>query len=265
MSKRLIGVAALGVILSVVFVGTAQAEQCSSDGKICLVTDTSQPLLTPTTLQFRVTSEATSFGVSGASGASRLVEPGPPGGMGLWETPLGPVESDGSVSLSAGANGPGLSTEATFSVPVLTSVVNPQARIVRQGKRFVAEVSYDGRTTVRTAMSLILAIAPEAAGNSELKWKKGPLVTRPAGHQVIRLALRRRLVLRLCRKYPYCKLTTGLAQYVPLTPSDTPGAEIDQWPPIIGSRIIKRCRPQPQCWIKGLHLLPHPKHKHHRK
>jgi hypothetical protein len=197
----------MGILLTSFAVPTlAQAEQCSPDGKICLVTDTSQPLVTPTTLQFRVTSEADHFN-------GRLVQQGP-GDTNLWDVDFGPewAPSDTVLAVEVNAFSGTVDYRATFQVPVLSPVANLHAQIVRQGKRFVAKVSYDGRTTAQTRFGLVLGI--DQYGVQQIMQKR-KLVTLPAGHQVIQMVVGRSIVQRKCKKYPYCKLLVGVAQAVP--------------------------------------------------
>ena len=236
-----LAIAVLGVaLLGVAFAGTAQAEQCSPDGKICLVTDTSQPLVTPTTLLFRVTSEATHFG--GSFSNSRMVQQGP-GDTNLWEGDLGTTPTDITMAMEALAYNATVDYRATFAVPLLANAGNLQTKIVRKGKRFVAIFRYEGRTPLLTVVKLLLGINPDVAGHY-LK-QKGKLVTRPVGSQVIRVVIARNTVKRLCKDYRYCKLGVRTQQYYSYT--DEQGQKhLNQITPDFvlnyGTRVVKDIR-----------------------
>lgn len=211
--------------LGLIGAGSAQAEQCSPDGKICLVTDVSQPLVPPTKLEFRVASEARYFSVSDPSqNFSRpgpgflltdfgLVEQGPPGGMSRWAGELAPTNADYTFGIEAVASGPTTMDQisrATFSLPTLGSVSNLWTRVVRKGKKFVGEIHYEGRTSITNRVRFTLGLNPDVAGYT-LKWL-GKLVTRPTGQQVIRIVFSRADVMQRCEPYRYCKLGVGVEQ-----------------------------------------------------
>ncbi len=237
----------LGVLLTSFAVPVmAQAEQCSPDGKICLVNDTSQPLVPPTRLEFRVASEARYFQVTDPSQAFRrdgagfvlngfgLVEQGPPGGMSLWAGELAPTDQDYTFGIEAVASGPTTLDQisrATFSLPTLGSVSNLWTRVVQRGKKYVGEVHYEGRTTITSRVGFTLGLNPDVAGYALKRMFK--LITRPGeiGHeQVVRVTFSRADVKRRCEPYRYCKLGIGVTQsyiyldeqgqkrYMPITP-----------------------------------------------
>ncbi|HEY8108756.1 MAG TPA: hypothetical protein VIF43_01990 [Patescibacteria group bacterium] len=233
-SKRFKTIALLGLVLSIALAGTAQAEQCSEDGKICLVTDVSQPTTLPKSLEFRVVSEAQYFdltepvaeygGFTGPSLVIRSVTPveqGPPGGMSRWVADLGPTDEDYTFTMVAIASGPTTQDEVgrlSFPLSTLGSVNNLQTRIVRTKKQFVAIVSYEGRTTIKNEFDLTLGAREggRLVGNPKKKRKVVELPALPAGnHHVIRLVINRKAVQRLCREYKWCGLSMGVQQSVP--------------------------------------------------
>ena len=206
MKKRLIiMIALMGLIPIFAFAGTAHAEQCSPDGTICLVTESSptQPLITPTNIQFEVASEATSFGVSGAGDASRLIRQGPEGGMSLWETPLGPAPSDGTLSLHAYANGPSVDSDSGFAIEALASSINQQVTIRRNKKRVVAIYRYYGRVPLRAGVHITLN---SFKGGTQILAHRGRVQDRDTRWQVLKFALSRKFINRKCRKYPHCSV-----------------------------------------------------------
>lgn len=228
--KQFLLVAVLGVILSLALSASAQAEQCSPDGKVCLVTDISQPVVMPTQLEFRVASEAQYFNVTepignygrltGAGFFIRslvLVEQGPPGGMSRWVADLGPTGEDYTFTVEAIASGPTTSDEiGRLGFPLLTlgSVNNLQTKIIRTKKRFVAIVSYEGRTTIKNEFELSLGAREKGELVSNPKTKR-KVVTLPAGNHVIKLVINRKAIRRLCRKYNWCGLSMSVNQSYP--------------------------------------------------
>lgn len=222
-------VALMGVLLiSFAVPAMAQAEQCSSDGKVCLVTDTSQPFVPPAQLEFRVASEASYLKVTDPTLEGghilpnlALVEQGPPGGMSRWVGTMAPTEVDRTYSVEAVAQKPTSTNDdleevgrATFSVPSLGSVGNLWTRVVRKGKKYVGEVHYEGRTTITNQVTFLLGLNSDVVGHY-LK-DESKLITRPGeiGHeQVIRIVFTQADVKRKCKTYRYCKLLVQVKQY----------------------------------------------------
>ena len=246
--KQLMLVATLGVLLSVGFSGTAQAEQCVADtgffgttGTFCLVTDTSQPLVPPTTLQFRVTSEATAFWVSSASFevyavvcGGELVQQGSPGGMSLWNIDLCPRPDDGLLTLTASATMPAPCTEcsdnveATFQIPVLAAAANLTTTIRRQGKWFVARTSYDGRGPVTADIVFAIESIKHLKSGGEpvgvFKKRRRVEVT-PPGHQEFIQKIPVNAVKQTCRTRTQCQLSS-FANLSVATPDPSDGKDI---------------------------------------
>ena len=222
--------ALVGMLLisfAVVVPALASAEQCSPDGKICLVTDVSQPLVTPTTLQFRVTSEANAFGAFRPSAMDgHLVEQGAPGGMSLWEISLLPVPTDATIDLETNATG--LDTEASFSVSVLATAANLTTTIRRQGKWFVARTSYDGRGPVTADIVFAIESIKHLKSGGEpvgvFKKRRRVEATLP-GHQEFIQKIPVNAVKQTCRKRTQCQLSS-FANLSVATPDPSDGKDI---------------------------------------
>jgi len=201
-------VALVGMLLiSFAVPSLASAEQCSLDGKICLVTDTSQPLVPPTNLQFKVTSEATSFGITGFP--SNLIEQGPPDGVSLWQSTLNAsmARTDSLLVLRALAGGPHVESEGVFSASVLAPTANPSTVIRRSKKRVVAIYRYEGRTTVKG----MITVALNAFDTDDfILLHRGTTMTTGPGPQVLKVALPQSLINRKCKTHPHCSvIATG--------------------------------------------------------
>jgi len=230
--KQSILLAVLGVTLSLTLSAPASAEQCQQAAPIglsqsqepvtiCLLTDTSRSVVLPATLEFKVPAEATRFN-------GTLAGPGP-AGTNIWRSELDPVEafSDGTLMFHARASipwsgpcdpatGEGCGSndyDATFAIPVKSSIANLQTRVVRRGKRYIGIINYEGRTIVASKITFLLGLNHDVVGYYPKQ--RGKRVVRPAGPQVIRIAFSRRDVKRRCMPYRYCKLLVEVTQSHP--------------------------------------------------
>jgi hypothetical protein len=157
--RRVMLLAAILAIGVLVGSGSAQAKQCSADGKICLLTEatSANPYQPPQAIQVAVDSRATTVSISGdlvALKPAQLVSSGPPGGMSTWQAEFGPSEFDGTTSLDVYAQvgtPPGFSYSfaATFpNLPVQATFLFGDSRIRRIGERYVATFNYTARRPV---------------------------------------------------------------------------------------------------------------------
>ncbi len=200
------------ISFAVVVPALAQAEQCSPDGKICLVTDTSQPLLPPTTLQFRVTSEAIEVLVNAQSTAVRdvrLVQSGPE--MNVWEATLtaGEINTDGLVSLEVRAGSMTTLWQATFTATGLAQAVNYEVTIHRTKQRVMATYQFEARTTLTAVVQIWL---DSFKGGTQILAHRGTSQTVGPGIQTLTVVFPRKVIDRKCgtTKYPHCSvLATG--------------------------------------------------------
>jgi hypothetical protein len=188
----------------------AQAEQCSPDGKICLVEEFTQanPLMPNQAFHLSVTSEASQLIVSPPS-TGGLISQGPSGGMSLWEATLQPsdVQEDGQVNLEVQAYYSSFDHRATFTVPVLAAAANEQVIIKRTKKQVVAIYQFDGRTTLTANVQLWL---DQFHSGEIILTHRGVSQTTSPGHQVIKVAIPRSVIKRKCKRYPHCSvLATG--------------------------------------------------------
>lgn len=158
---------ATALAIGLLGVGSAPAEQCSPDGKICLLTDATpeNPYRPPQPIQVAVDSSATAVSISGdlvALKPAQLVSAGPPGGRSIWQAELRPSEFDGATSLGVyarvGDPGP-LSTsysETFGSLPVLATALFGDSQIRRIGDHYVAAFSFTARQPVTISQQLWL-------------------------------------------------------------------------------------------------------------
>jgi hypothetical protein len=234
--------AALGVLLSVAFAGTAQAEQCSPEGKICLVTEATveHPFESLQTVQVRVASEATSVSMTGGKPV-QLIEQGPPGGMSLWQGTLGVFEQDGMSTLSVAARGfPELpdSYEASFpNQPVRAAVVDRFNTIKRIGKRYVITFSFTARVGVKVHQwfSAITCLPSHACPN--LSERRQPFEVGPGSYS-FSLSLPFRSVQQFCR------LECVLIGYGKITIDGYELRDAENDDSAAGALLLKRARPQ---------------------
>jgi hypothetical protein len=156
---------ATALVIGLLGVGSAQAEQCSPDGKICLLTDptSENPYRPPQAIQVAVDSSATAVSISGdlvALKPAELVSAGPPGGRSIWQAELRSSEFDGTVSLGVYARvgdlaGFNYSLTAAFpNLPVLATALFGDSRIQRIGKQYVATFAYTAREPVTISQQL---------------------------------------------------------------------------------------------------------------
>ena len=196
------------LLISFAVPALAQAEQCSPDGKICLVTDVSQATNPGQPLQLRVASEASQIIVPQAASGG-LVEQGPAGGMSLWEVILSPTAYDQTVSMGVRAFASSSEYEATFQVPVLAAATNYSAVIRRTKKRVTAIYQFDARTTIEATLELNLN---SFDSNDVILYTKRVTRTVGPGHQVIKVVLSRNLINRKCRSHGACSvLAVGIS------------------------------------------------------
>lgn len=229
--KQCLLIAVLGVISSFAMVVPAQAEQCSPDGKICLVTDTSQPVVLPSQLEFRVASEANFFDIEDSTaqdvgyGSSRpflivrsvtLVEQGPLGGTSRWVVDLAPTVGDYTYTVKAKAAGPTTLDEVGefgFLLPTLAPASNLETRMYRKGKWFVAEAGFEARKPVVTGVLLGLCVTQDLTECLVTKKRVRTLSPSP-GRQVSRVLFPRKRARKLCREESFCKVGVVVTQYV---------------------------------------------------
>lgn len=163
-------IAAFGVTVLLGFraVETAQAERCSPDGRICLLTDASldHPYQPPQQVQVAVDSAADYVIVKDAwnsfGGEAERVSQGAPGGISIWQVPLRPIEADSTITLEVYARvgdpaGFNYSFTATFpNLPVLGTVLFGDSRIRRAGGQYLATFDYTARRPVTIEQQLWL-------------------------------------------------------------------------------------------------------------
>lgn len=211
-------VALVGILLTGFAVPSiASAEQCSPDGKICLVTDTSQALLSPVTLEFKVTSEANYFDISPSARNQQLVGPGLEG-FNIWTVGMSPAASEGLNIVEAYASGPGLTSPVTsqFSVPVLAPAINYKTTIRRTKQRVYAFYEFDARTTITATVRLHLNSFDSddiILDYREVTRTVSPEPGQALTHYVLRVAFSRNHINRLCRSHGACSvLASGEAE-----------------------------------------------------
>lgn len=246
-----------GLILMLVApVAVAQAERCSPDGKICLLTDASaeHPYLPPLPIQLAVDSAASQVGLmaspelspSPAFGSPRLVTAGPPGGMSLWEVPLGPVRNDSTISITVGA---GASTATFTDLPVLATALPGETTIRRIGGRYVATFGYTARQPIELEQTLYLT-SPSPYDAT----LKGKIVDAPIGTHTTSMSFRVSMVKRFCERKEVCVVSLDVGLILGATR-------------INGGGGISRVKsPRPRCLerIKELEREPAPGGHRHR-
>lgn len=231
-SKRFTMIALLGFILSFAFAGTASAEQCSeamptSQSKaekpltICLVTDTSQSLVPPFTLQFKVPSEVTRF-------TGTLDGPGPEG-TNLWNTDIHPADVrsgrfiiDGPYVLPVLASIPWKSScdpatgegcgsdnfETSFGIPILAPAANYSVTIKRVKKQVVAVYRFEARTALKALIRITLNSFK--GGTQILARRSTPQVVeaKPDVIQEVKVVLPWKVIKRKCgtKQAPNCSV-----------------------------------------------------------
>ena len=185
----------------------AKAEQCSPDGKICLVTEAtpSQPLAPSAKLRFRVTSEASQIIVPQAASGG-LVEQGPPGGMSLWEVVLSPVSGDQVVHVEVDARGADdFWVVSSFDIPVLGAAANQTIQIRRTKKRVTAIYWFEARVPMEAEIRIALNSfkgRTQILKHLEKTWDVGP------GSHELKLVLPRKFIDRKCgtKTAPHCSV-----------------------------------------------------------
>lgn len=226
MIKRIKQFALVAVMLGVtlgIFSAPAMAEQCSTDGKICLVTDTSQPLLPGSMLQFKVPSEATRAGIGVPAGLEGgLVEQGPPGGMSLWQATLnaGAVANreDGPLNLEVFAaipypecdpmTGNGCGSEeykTTFAALYVNPMINPSVQIRRTKSKVTAIYWFEARIAMEAEIRIMLNSFK--GENPVLKYVTRTWSVGPGAHE-LKLNLPRNIINRKCgtKTAPNCSV-----------------------------------------------------------
>lgn len=206
------GVAFL-VALSIGLLGaeSAQAEQCSPDGKICLLTEATpeNPYRPPQAIQVAVDSaaEQVTIGPSELVSSVERVVAGPPGGMSIWQAAIRPLEFDGPISLDVYAQvgtPPALSYSytATFrDLPVLATVLFGDSQIRRMGDHYVATFSYTARQPVTISQQLAVTTREPYTGQATTA------TTEPrTGPGTASMSVAASTVRQLCRTHLRCYL-----------------------------------------------------------
>lgn len=167
MKRRALLVAALAVILAAAFAGTASAEQCSPDGKICLLTEATAaaPYQPPQAIQVAVDSAADTVTFTGypvINGMAERVAGGPPDGMSVWQFASSVLTYEGTIALEVCARvytppSSPCSFTATFpNLSVRATALFGDSRIQRVGKGYVATFDYTARQPLTIEQGLAL-------------------------------------------------------------------------------------------------------------
>jgi len=211
--------------LCLVSAEAARAEQCvatqpavwSLSGSdppptICLVTDTSQPLVTPATVQFKVPSEA-------AAREATLVEAGPPGGTSLWSKSLYTASEDGLRQVDmvvdvpstwpcdpiTGANCTPFSYSyiATFAIPVFSPSGAKRMTFSATKQRVTVTYRFEARKPLLAVAQLYLNAFPKGRTVIVTLRSKKELIS-DLGPRAISVSLPRRVISRKCQPYGGC-------------------------------------------------------------
>lgn len=201
----------------------ARAEQCvagqpaiwslSGPGApptICLVTDTSQPLVTPATVQFRAPSEV-------SAREATLVEAGPPGGTSLWSKSLYTASEDGvrhvevvvdlpSTLPCDPATGSGCtqySYQATFAIPVFSPSGANRMTFSATKQRVTVTYRFEARKPLLAVAQLYLNAFPKGRTVIVTLRSKKKLIS-DLGSNTISVLLPRRIIERKCQPYGGC-------------------------------------------------------------
>jgi hypothetical protein len=215
--RKIIAIAAtLGVLLGVAFVGTATAgaEECSPNGKICLVD--LGPYMPPQEVRYKVPTEAVEYGADwcDSSGCvpgqqTHLVTQGPPGGLSTYaDTFTWPV--DAQVNVHVGyllANNSGGSWDFGPET-VIAPAVGFQSAVT---KKAVGTYSFSQRRSVTAIVQLRLY----GSNNPGKSWGKRLMVKSltQIGSPVT-AKLKYRKAKRKCRNYKRCTLRFHVEAYV---------------------------------------------------
>ncbi len=209
---------ALALILSAWLAGAASAEQCSSDGKICLLTEATaaSPYQPPQVIQVAVDSAADSVRIEGSpygfGGWAERVAAGPPDGMSVWQTALQPIASDGTTSLEVYAQvgqGPGFlySFTATFpNLPVQATALFGEGTLQRVGERYVASFSLTARRAVTVSQLLTFTAFEPDFMEKDLTEDWVPTEISP-GPGTASMSVAVDTVKQICREYADCYVT----------------------------------------------------------
>jgi hypothetical protein len=236
-----------GLLASLTGPALAHAEQCTTlppahfwettpQGQICLLADTSQPLLPGAALQFRVPADTNHFYAiscladsmwtllghcESAALPTTLVTQGPPGGTSVWQATLAPwfTSADGPLAIetetssiscdSMGANCTGGSGRATFTATGLAVLVGARITIRRTKRRVTAVYRYEGRTTLKATAQLWL---DSFDSEDVILTHRGTTLNTAPGPSVVRVTLPRSVVKRKCKSHAHCSvLATGQA------------------------------------------------------
>jgi len=154
-------------------VAAAQAEQCSADGTICLLTEATaeHPYLPPQGIQIAVDSSAQSVGASIPNGPSslypKLVTAGPPGGMSIWEATLPPLTFDGPIALEVrrqtGSFPPSFVGTTFSNLPLLGTAIPGETKLQVTKSDYIVSFGYTARRPITLEQTLYLTTQPYKA------------------------------------------------------------------------------------------------------